>query len=97
MKKLTNLLFVLLFWQCGFSQKYKYEFAINEVVEVDQAKEAIGVIRDLMGVKTILFDDDTDRFSVYTHLNMEPLEMVAKFEGNGIDIVGGEISKVNVE
>lgn len=96
MKKFLLLLIGLAFWQFGYSQQYKYEFKVDGVTDPGTAKGTIAQIRDLMGVRVVTFDDSEDRFIVLTDHDMNPSEMIEKFEGNGVVIVG-DINKINLE
>jgi hypothetical protein len=75
--------------------QYQYQFSITGISESGPAKGQIEIIRDLMGVKVVKFDDSTDLFVVLTHLDFNPEEMVEKFGLNGV-YIAGEIIKIEL-
>lgn len=72
-----------------FGQTFTYSFKIQLVTDPGHAKIKIGQIRDLLGVKTVYFQDDLDQFRIKTHLDFEVEEMMSDFESIGLTVQGG--------
>ena len=96
MKK--NLLLPLFFVlsSLAYGQNFKYEFVLEGVNNPGDAKYAITEIRELLGVKTMKFHDDTNTFEILTHLEWEVEEMIYDLESIGLTLVG-IIEKTNLE
>jgi hypothetical protein len=80
----------------SFSQHYNYDFVVVGVNEPAEAKKTINEIRDFVGVTVIYFKDETDQFTIYTHLNYEIEELGLAFSEMGLELIG-PIVKTNVE
>ncbi len=95
--KLFLLLFCsFAFQQLAFSQHYNYDFVVVGVSDPGEAKKTISDIRDFVGVTVIYFKDETDLFTIYTHLNYEIEELGLAFSEMGLELIG-PIVKTNVE
>ena len=95
--KLFLLLFCsIAFQQLAFSQHYNYDFVVVGVSDPAEAKKTISDIRDFVGVTVIYFKDETDQFTIYTHLNYEIEELGLAFSDMGLELIG-PIVKTNVE
>lgn len=95
--KLFLLLFCsIAFQQLAFSQNYNYDFVVVGVSDPGEAKKTINDIRDFVGVTVIYFKDETDLFTIYTHLDYEIEELGLAFSEMGLELIG-PIVKTNVE
>ncbi len=95
--KLFLLLFcAIAFPNLSFSQHYNYDFVVVGVNDPAEAKKTINEIRDFVGVTVIYFKDETDQFTIYTHLNYEIEELGLAFSEMGLELIGS-IVKTNVE
>ena len=74
------------------AQEYKYEFVLVGVDSPAQAKGNINDLRELLGVKTFLFDNETNKFKMQSHLDFELIELAIDIESLGV-IIDGEIIK----
>ena len=90
MRKILMLLLGLSVGQFAYTQlcQYEYVFIVDQITDYGPAKMVIKEIRNVMGVKIVKFLDDNDQFVVSTHLDFDPIELVDKFEQNGVNIVG---------
>ena len=95
MKTLTTLLITFCFLG-AYAQDFIYTFKLTGVTEPGDAKYAINDMRSILEVKTVYFDDDTDKFEIHTDLDFEITTMMEDLYYGGL-LVDGEISKINVE
>ncbi|NOQ74759.1 MAG: hypothetical protein GQ574_22285 [Crocinitomix sp.] len=99
MLKIILINFALFLGTLSYAQEpsfdFQYKFSITGITENGAAKMQIDLIRKLMGVKAVKFDDSLDRFIVFTHLEFDPAELLLKLVANGVAIEG-EIVKIDL-
>lgn len=96
---MNKLVFAIAFFWCctsTFANDFIYSFKISSVDSPGMAKQKILELRELLGVKTIRFSDDTDLFEIHTHLDFSVEEMLSDLNSIGIVLVG-PITKTNKE
>lgn len=79
-----------------YSNGFSYVFKFDGVTEPADGKYAIIEIRELLGVRAVRFNNDTDEFNILTHLDWTVEEMTFDFESLGFTL-SGELIKIYLE
>ena len=100
MLKILYLSFFLVLGSASYTQEssfnYHYIFKLEGISEPSNAKFTIVEIRELLGVKAMRFNDETDEFTILTHLDYEVEELSYDFGTIGLVLVG-DIIKLIIE
>ncbi|NOQ74761.1 MAG: hypothetical protein GQ574_22295 [Crocinitomix sp.] len=78
------------------SHDFNYVFKFEGITEPSDAKHTIFEIRELLGVKVVRFNNETDEFTILTHLDWSIEEMGYDFGTIGLVLVG-DLVKIIIE